>query len=177
MSPKAVLIGLPGTGKTTSGRQLAKRLEVPFADSDDLVEQRAGRTVRAIFEQDGEAGFRQAEAEVIGAALTAFDGVLALGGGAVLAAGTREALATSGVPVVWLRAEVSTLANRVGRAEDRPLLAGDPVGRLGRLAAERQAIYEGVATVVVDADQRGAKRVAVAIAAALDELARPMGRA
>jgi hypothetical protein len=75
VSPKAVLIGLPGTGKTSAGRQLAKRLDVPFADSDDLVEQRAGHSVRAIFEQDGEAGFRQAEAEVIGAALTAFDGL------------------------------------------------------------------------------------------------------
>lgn len=171
MTPRAVLVGLPGTGKTTAGRQLAKRLEVAFADSDDLVEQRAGRSVRAIFAQDGEAGFRQAEAEVIAAALTAFDGVLALGGGAVLADETRAALAASGVPVVWLRAELPTLANRVGRAQDRPLLTGDPVGRLTALARERQALYEDVATVVVDADQRGAKRVAAAIADALAELA------
>jgi shikimate kinase len=176
MTPKAVLVGLPGTGKTTAGRQLAKRLDVAFADSDDLVEQRAGRSVRAIFEQDGEAGFRQAEAEVVGAALTAFDGVLALGGGAVLTAETREALAVSGVPVVWLRAELPTLAHRVGRAQDRPLLSGDPVGRLAQLGAERQALYESVATVVVDADQRGPKRVAAVIAAALSELARPIRR-
>jgi shikimate kinase len=177
MTPRAVLIGLPGTGKTSAGRQLAKRLDVPFADSDDLIEQRAGRSVRAIFEQDGEAGFRQAEAEVIGAALTAFDGVLALGGGAVLAAETREALAASRVPVVWLRAELPTLALRVGRAQDRPLLTGDPVGRLAALAAERQPLYESVATVVVDADQRGPKRVAAAVAGALAELARPIRQA
>jgi shikimate kinase len=170
MSPKAVLIGLPGTGKTSAGRQLAKRLDVPFADSDDLVEQRAGRSVRAIFEHDGEAGFRQAEAELIGAALTAFDGVLALGGGAVLAAETREALAVSGVPVVWLRAELPTLALRVGRAQDRPLLTGDPVGRLAALAEERQPLYENVATVVINTDGRPVKRVAAVIEMALAEL-------
>lgn len=172
-----MLVGLPGSGKTTAGRQLAKRLGVGFADSDDLVEQQAGRSVRAIFEQDGEAGFRQAEAEVIGAALTAFDGVLALGGGAVLATETREALAASGVPVVWLRAGLSTLAIRVGQAQDRPLLTGDPVGRLAQLAEQRQALYESVATVAVDADQRGAKRVAADIGATLDALARPMRQA
>jgi shikimate kinase len=177
MTPRAVLVGLPGTGKTTSGRRLADRLRVPFADSDDLIEQRAGRSVRAIFDQDGEEAFRAAEIEVISAALTAFDGVLALGGGAILAEPTRTALAISGVPVVLLTADQTTLAARVGRAQDRPLLAGDPVGRLAALAAERQPLYEGVATVVIDTDRRSAKRVAADIDEALTALARPTGRA
>ncbi len=171
MTPRAVLIGLPGTGKTTTGRRLAGRLRVPFADSDDLVEQRAGRSVRAIFERDGEAGFRDAEAEVIAAALSAFDGVLALGGGAIVAEQTRAALAVSGAPVVLLRAELSTLAVRVGRAQDRPLLTGDPVGRLAGLAAARQPLYESVATAVIDTDRRSAKRVAADIDATLIALA------
>ena len=171
MTPRAVLVGLPGTGKTTTGRRLAERLGVGFADSDDLVEQRAGRSVRAIFERDGEAAFREAEADVISAALTAFDGVLALGGGAILAESTRAALAVSGAPVVLLRAELSTLAARVGRAQDRPLLAGDPVGRLAALAAERAPLYENVATAVIDTDGRSAKRVAADIDSTLTELA------
>jgi shikimate kinase len=173
VTPRAVLVGLPGSGKTTSGRRLADRLGVPFADSDDLIEQRAGRSVRAIFDQDGEDAFRVAEIEVISAALTAFDGVLALGGGAVLAEATRTALAVSGVPVVWLTAELTTLAGRVGRAQDRPLLVGDPVGRLAALAEERQPFYEGVATVVIDTERRTAKQVAADIDEALTALARP----
>ena len=171
MTPRAVLIGLPGSGKTTTGRSLAQRLGVGFADSDDLVEQRAGRSVRAIFDRDGEAAFRAAEAEVISAALSSFDGVLALGGGAILTESTRTALAASGVPVVLLRAELATLVARVGRAMNRPLLAGDPVGRLTALAAERQALYESLATVVVDTDRRPTKRVAAAVDTTLNELA------
>jgi shikimate kinase len=173
MTPRAVLVGLPGTGKTTTGRRLAERLGVPFADSDDLVEQRAGRSIRAIVEQDGEAAFRVAETEVVSAALTAFDGVLALGGGAVLAEQTRAALAVSGAPVVLLRAGLSTLAARVGRAQDRPLLTGDPVGRLAVLAAERQPLYESIATAVVDTDRHVAKRVAAEIDTVLTDLAWP----
>lgn len=167
MTPRAVLVGLPGTGKTTTGRALAERLGVPFADSDDLVELRDGRTVRAIFDQDGEPAFRAAEAEVIAAALREFEGVLALGGGAILAAATRAALVTSGVPVVLLRAELATLSARVGPAQSRPLLAGNPVGRLATLAAERQPLYESIATVVVDTDHRQPQQIAVAVAESL----------
>jgi len=105
------------------------------------------------------------------AARTAFDGVLALGGGAILAEATRAALAVSGAPVVLLRGELSTLAARVGRAQDRPLLAGDPVGRLAALAAERAPLYENVATAVIDTDRRSAKHVAADIDATLTELA------
>jgi shikimate kinase len=169
MSPRAVLVGLPGTGKTTAGRLLAERLGVGFADSDELVEARAGRGVRDIFDRDGEAAFRTAEAEAIAAALHGFDGVLALGGGAILAAATRSALAASDVPVVLLVADLPVLLQRVGLARERPLLAADPPARLAALAAQREPLYRSVATVVVDAGGGSAVEVAAAIEDALAE--------
>lgn len=171
MTPRAVLVGLPGTGKTTAGRLLAERLGVRFADSDEIVEARAGRTVREIFDHDGERAFRTAEADAIAWALSGFGGVLALGGGAILAPATRAALAASLAPVVLLRAELPVLLRRVGQAAERPLLVGDPAGRLAALAAEREPLYQGVATVVVDAGCASAAELAGAIEDALAELA------
>jgi shikimate kinase len=169
MTPRAVLIGLPGAGKTTTGRRLAKILAVPFADSDELVEAATGRTVADFFAQSGEAAFRAAEAAAVTAALGEFPGVLALGGGALGNAGTRAALTDAGVPVVLLRAPLQTLAARVGDGASRPLLSADPPGRLAALAAERNPLYELVATFAVDSDDRSPAHVAAAIAARLHE--------
>ncbi len=163
MSPRAVLVGLPGAGKSTTGHRLAKRLGLAFADSDDLIESRVGQTVSEIFASAGEAAFRDAEREAIKAALAGFDGVLALGGGAILADSTRDALAESGVPVVLLSAELATLVERVGPADDRPLLAGDVSARLAELAASRDSLYRHVATVVIDTDRLSPNEVATAI--------------
>jgi shikimate kinase len=167
VSPRAVLVGLPGTGKTTTGRRLAAKLTVPFADSDALVEARAGRSVQDVFATDGEAAFRDLEAEVIGVALAGFDGVLALGGGAVLTESTRAALAASGVPVVLLRSSLRTLRRRVGDGHGRPLLAGNAATRLSALAAAREPLYRQVATHVVTTDRRSSSRVAIEIASLL----------
>ena len=169
MSPRVVLVGLPGAGKSTSGRRLAKILALPFADSDDLVETAAGRTVREIFAADGEAAFRAAEATAVANALSDFDGVLALGGGALLSPVTRAALTTGSVPVVVLRAALTTLGARVGDARTRPLLAADPAGRLADLASERAPLYDEVATFVVDTDGRTPGQVAATVAARLHE--------
>src|SRR5438309_8607270 len=114
MSPRALLVGLPGTGKSTTGRRLAKILDLPFADSDDLVEAAQGRTVREIFADAGEPAFRAVEAAAVAEALVGFEGVVALGGGALTTPATRAAVADSGVPVVLLRASLETLGSRVG---------------------------------------------------------------
>ncbi len=167
MTPRAVLIGLPGAGKTTAGRRLAALLCVVFADSDDLVEQRTGRCVPEIFAADGEAAFRALEAQVIAAALHDFDGVLSLGGGAVLDAGTRAALLSAPAPVVLLSTRVPTLTDRLDRSAGghvRPLLAGDTAARLAALAQEREPLYREVATITVDTERRSARRVAAVIA-------------
>lgn len=167
MTPKVVLVGLPGAGKSTSGRRLAKILAVPFADSDDLVEAAAGRPVTEIFAESGEAAFRAVEAGAITVALREFTGVLALGGGALGNESTRAALAGAGVPVVVLRAALSVLGDRVGDARSRPLLQADPKGRLAALAAEREPLYTGAAAFTVDTDGKTPGQVAATVAARL----------
>jgi shikimate kinase len=167
VTPKVVLVGLPGVGKSSTGRRLAKILALPFADSDDLVEAAAGRTVAEIFAADGEPAFRAAEAAAIVRALADFDGVLALGGGAVTNPAVRAAITEGGVPVAGLRARLATLVARVGDGRTRPLLAGDPAGRLAALAAERTPVYDALATFTVDTDERTAGQVAATIAARL----------
>jgi shikimate kinase len=169
VTPTAVLVGLPGVGKTSTGRRLAKILSVPFADSDHLVEERAGASVPEVFATSGEDRFRDLEAEAVAAALTDFAGVLALGGGALLRAQTRHAVAASGAPVIYLRGHLDELARRVGDASSRPLLAGDPAGRLAQLATQRCPTYEELATLTVDVDARTAGQVAATIAARLHE--------
>jgi shikimate kinase len=164
MSPRAVLVGLPGAGKTTSGRRLAGRLHVSFSDSDALIEERAGIPIAEIFSTQGEEAFRALEAEVITDALKSFDGVLSLGGGAVLNADTRAALARSGVPVILLRSSLRTLSRRVGDGRGRPLLAGNPTAALGKLAQAREPLYREVATHVVSTDHRTSSRVSAEIA-------------
>jgi len=150
-----VLVGLPGTGKSSVGTRLAGRLSVPFADSDRLVSQLAGRSVAQIFAADGEAEFRRLEAVVVLEALAGFDGVLALGGGAVTTERVRTGLARSGVPVVLLTAAVPELLSRLGRSPNpRPLLAGDPAGRLATLATERDELYRGLCTITVETGGR-----------------------
>ena len=171
MSPRVVLVGLPGAGKSTSGRRLAKILCVPFADSDDLVEAAEGRTVREIFAESGEAVFRAAEHAAIAACLIGeFDGVLSLGGGALSYEPTRRAVVESGVNVAVLHAPMPTLLARVGDARTRPLLRDDPPARLAELAAARQPVYDEVATLSVDTDERTPGQVAAHLASRLHEL-------
>jgi shikimate kinase len=172
VNPRAVLIGLPGSGKTTSGRRLANILAVTFADSDHLIEEEAGAAVEEIFAAQGEPAFRDLEARVIATTLTRFDGVLALGGGAILTESTRRALAASGSPVIWLRSSVRNLSRRVGDGRGRPLLAGDARQRLRELAAAREPVYLDVADEVVVTDRRSSSKVALEIAGLLESRVR-----
>ena len=147
-----VLVGLMGVGKSTVGRRLAKDLQRPFADVDEQVELRTGRTIPAIFRDLGEDGFRAVEA----AALADLLGrpsplVVAAGGGVVTGEANRAALAASGAFVVWLRASAGFLAGRSDPTH-RPLLAGDAEATLTRLLAERTSLYEQVADVAVDVE-------------------------
>ncbi|MDT4997433.1 MAG: shikimate kinase [Pseudonocardiales bacterium] len=167
MTPRAVLVGLPGAGKSATGRRLAKVLVVPFADSDDLVHASTGRDVRAIFAADGEPEFRRVEADAVATALARFDGVLALGGGALDAAQTRERLAASGVEVIWLRTSQHLLVGRIGDGGTRPLLRGRVAEGLAELAAVREPLYRAAATMTVDCGERTPSQLAAHIAARL----------
>ena len=153
MAPKAVLVGLPGSGKSTIGRRLAKALGVALLDTDVAIEQRTGRTIADIFATDGEPEFRRIEEEVVRAALADHDGVLSLGGGAVTSPGVREALA--GHTVVYLEIGASEGVRRIGGSAVRPLLAGpDRAEKYRALMAERAPLYRRVATIRVDTNRR-----------------------
>ncbi len=149
MSARLVLVGAPGSGKSTVGALLAQRWGEPFADVDAVIEARTGKSVAEIFADDGEPAFRALE-EATTAELLDEPGVLALGGGAVLSEATRRAL--HGAPVVWLQVTVAHAAGRVGLNEARPLLLGNVRGRLVRLLAERAPLYAEVASLTVDTD-------------------------
>jgi shikimate kinase len=164
MTVRVVLVGPPAAGKTTVGRLLADRLGVPFTDTDDLVVARAGKPVGEIFVDDGEEAFRALEQAAVADGLGG-DGVLALGGGAVLAEATRERLA--GQPVVLLTAGVPTSAARVGLNRDRPLLLGNPRQQLRALLDARLPLYREVAVAEVATDDRTPDEVAAAVLAAL----------
>ncbi len=135
------LVGLMGVGKTTIGRRLAARLELPFVDADLEIEQAAGLTISEIFEKFGEAEFRSGERRVISRLVEGAPTVLATGGGAFMNAATR-ALILDRATAVWIDADVEVLAERVKRKGNRPLLHGkDPFEVLSALAAIRNPTY------------------------------------
>lgn len=148
-----------GTGKTTVGRGLARRLGRPFVDSDQQVEARTGRTVREIFEADGEPAFRVLESEALADALASSSPtVVAAAGGTVLSEANRARMRTAGT-VIWLRTEPDELVGRVRSGGHRPLLADDPATVLRELHDARRALYEEVADHVVDTSGRGPEDV------------------
>ena len=155
--PVAVLVGPPGAGKTTIGRKLARRLEVEFLDADHQIEKVEGRTIPDIFASDGEGAFRRIEERVIGDILGSFDGVLSLGGGAVLSEVTRERL--RGLRVVHLTIGVAEGVRR-SRGPGRPLLAGgDATARYQALLTERAPLYREVAWTTISTERRSSGKV------------------
>jgi shikimate kinase len=167
VKPVVVLVGAPGAGKTTVGGLVAGALGIEFRDTDSDIEARAGKPIPEIFIDDGEEHFRGLERAAVADALRSFDGVLALGGGAILAAENRAALA--GHTVVYLSVELTDAVSRVGLGQGRPLLAMNPRATLKYLLDQRRPLYESVATVVVRTDGRTAHEVAETVLAAVKE--------
>ena len=160
-----VLVGMMGSGKTTVGRRVAAALGRRLRNSDAEVEARAGRTVREIFESDGEAAFRVEESLALAEALAdPQPAVVAAAGGVVLDPANRERLREAGT-VVWLDARPEELARRVSSRGHRPLLGGDPLAALRRLDAERRPLYEEVADHVVQVGSRPADEVVAEVLA------------
>jgi shikimate kinase len=170
-----VLVGFMGAGKTTIGHLLAAELELPFADSDQVIERRAGRPIRAIFAEDGEPAFRALEHQVIAELLSGPEMVLALGGGAAEHPRTRDTLGSDPrIPVVYLQVGYAQALRRVGGDGGRPMLARPD---LPALYERRLAAYAAVATLTVPTDDRYPEAVREDILARLAREPAPGGRA
>ncbi|MYW95485.1 shikimate kinase [Amycolatopsis rubida] len=167
VSPRAVVIGPPGSGKSTVGPLLAAALGVSFRDTDDDIVARAGRAISDIFADDGEPAFRAIEEEAVAIALAEHDGVLSLGGGAPLTPGTRARLQDHAV--VFLNVGLAAGVQRTGMSSARPLLAGiNPRATFKALLDQRLPVYREVATVEIETDKRTPEEVVAAAVAALE---------
>lgn len=145
-----ILVGLPGSGKSTVGRSLARRLGLPFNDSDHVIEQRIGCSIRSFFDREGETAFRDIEQSVLRELADAGQGVLATGGGAVLRQANRDALRAAG-QVIYLRSTPDEVFRRLRHDANRPLLqVDDPLERLRTLQAERDPLYRQTAHFVIE---------------------------
>jgi shikimate kinase len=167
MAPKAVLVGLPGSGKSTIGRRLARALGVDFLDSDAAIETKTGRSIADLFATDGEQEFRRIEEEVIRTALAEHDGVLALGGGAITSPGVRDVLV--GHTVIYLEINAAEGIRRTSGNIVRPLLAGpDPAAKYRALMADRTPLYRRAATMRISTNRRNPGAVVRHIVARLE---------
>ncbi|MFD8011316.1 shikimate kinase [Streptomyces sp. NPDC058955] len=164
--PLVVLVGPMGSGKSTVGALLAERLGAPYRDTDADIVAAEGREISDIFVEDGEEHFRALEKAAVATALAEHEGVLALGGGAILDADTRALLA--GRPVAYLSMDVEEAVRRVGLGAARPLLAVNPRRQWRELMDARRPLYEEVARVVVATDTRTPEEVAAAVLDALE---------
>lgn len=159
MTPRAILIGPPGSGKTSIGRSLAKALDIEFADTDTLIEADRGKKVSQIFVDDGEQYFRDIEERICLEALAVASGVLSLGGGSVLTPTVAEAIRRSGSEVIFLDVSLAVAAPRIGFNRDRPLLLNNPRQQWQRLMDARRPIYESLSTKIVDVGNRTVNQI------------------
>ena len=165
---KIVLVGPMGAGKSTIGRLLAKQLQLPFKDSDTVIEARSGADIPWIFDVEGEEGFRQREMAVLRELLKEPSLVLATGGGIVLKDENRRLLKEFAEVVIYLSADVRHLIRRIEKDKKRPLLqVADPQQQIRRLLDERDSLYREVATRIVTTDTRSPKILAKEVALSL----------
>jgi len=154
MPPRVILIGPMGSGKTTIGQLVAERLDIPFRDTDQVIEENSGRTVSDIFLEDGEEAFRVLEKGVLRDELLSDGTVLALGGGAPISIDAQSALRAIASPVIFLDISLATVAPRIGFNRDRPLLLHNPRGQWQTLMEARRPIYESIADTVIDVNTK-----------------------
>ena len=163
MAPRVILIGPMGSGKTTIGQLLASELEIPFRDTDHVIEERASKSVSDIFLEDGEDEFRILEKKVLRDELLSDDTVLALGGGAPISMDAQSALRAIASPVIYLDISLATAAPRIGFNRDRPLLLHNPRGQWQTLMEARRPIYESIADSVIDVNDKSETEIVAAI--------------
>lgn len=163
-----VLIGPPGSGKSSVGKALARKLSRPWIDTDTEVESRAGKKISEIFLEDGEATFRALERDVVDQVMGSEAAIVSLGGGSVLNESSQKRITTA-KEVVFLDVSISNAAPRVGFNKDRPLLAINPRQQWLQLMEKRRPIYESLATITVSTDNKKPDQVADEIIEAIEQ--------
>lgn len=163
MSKSIILIGPPGSGKSTIGKALARKLQKTFIDTDDVIELRTGTSISQIFVDQGEPWFRELEKTVLSEELSKLDGVLSLGGGAPLSQDAQNLLQSVDAAIIYLSVSLATAAPRVGFNRDRPLLLNNPRAAWQELMDKRRPIYEALADHIVVVDERAPKDIIDAI--------------
>jgi shikimate kinase len=156
---RVVLIGAPGSGKSTVGPALAKVLALDFIDTDQLIEEREGKAITDIFVVDGEPHFRAVELEALKDVLTMQDVVISLGGGAPISDLAQQLINSSESTVIFLDVSLSTAAPRVGFNRDSPLLLGNPREQWQALSDKRRPIYEALADVSIKVDDMSVEAI------------------
>lgn len=154
MAPRIILIGPMGSGKTTIGSLLAKKLNLDFRDTDQIIEEQEHRTISQIFLDEGEDAFRAIEKRVLRQELLTDNTVLSLGGGAPISLDAQSALRAIASHVIFLDISLSTVAPRIGFNRDRPLLLNNPRGQWLTLMDERRPIYESIADITINVDDK-----------------------
>ena len=160
---RIVLIGAPGSGKSTVGAALSRKLALDFVDTDQLIEVREGKTITDIFVVDGEPYFRAVELETLKQVLKMNNVVVSLGGGAPISEQAQQELLSSDSMVIFLDVSLATAAPRVGFNRDRPLLLGTPRAQWQALSDKRRPIYEALADVSIKVDDMSVDEIASAI--------------
>ncbi|MFZ9542918.1 MAG: shikimate kinase [Candidatus Nanopelagicaceae bacterium] len=163
-----VLIGPPGSGKSSVGKALSRKLSRPWIDTDTEVESRAGKKISEIFLEDGEATFRALERDVVDQVMGSEAAIVSLGGGSVLNEASQKRITTA-KEVVFLDVSISNAAPRVGFNKDRPLLAINPRQQWLQLMEKRRPIYESLATITVSTDNKKPDQVADEIIEAIEQ--------
>lgn len=157
---RAILIGPPGSGKSSIGKALSRELSTSFADTDELIVAQEGKTIPEIFADGGESGFRSIERGVVIKALQANYGVLSLGGGSILDGGVRDAIAASRAHVIYLQVGIENVVARISAKADRPLVAENPREQWLAIFNGRKSFYEELATITIATDNKKAHEVA-----------------
>jgi len=167
MAPRAIFIGPMGSGKSTIGKAVANALDLPFRDTDSIIEELEHLPVSQIFIDKGEEYFRAIEKKVLRDELLSDGSILALGGGAPISMDAQSALKVSSAPVIYLDISLENVAPRIGFNRDRPLLLHNPRGQWQTLMEVRRPIYESIANVVIDVNGKTQKKIVEEVLGAL----------